>query len=128
MKLKLFFVTLFLLIPRLACAIPVGLVWDVRPDVDGYKLYFGEASGQYDGQTIDGLNSPITIPIESLSDPNPGYPIYTIKVEMGRTWFYALTAYKDELGESSKTPEINRAHLKLSNSTLMCMEVQNTKQ
>lgn len=75
----------------------VGLSWDpsVGPEVAGYKIYQATASGAY--------GAPIaTVPIDLTS--------YTVTgLEVGFTYFFAVTAYNSDGSESSYSNEVSKA-------------------
>ena len=72
----------------------VTLAWDANtePDLAGYKLFWGDATGVYT-QSID-VNNVITHTVENLPDG---------------TYYFAVIAYDDSANESGYSNEVNQA-------------------
>jgi len=95
---KIFFLILLLTIPlfiQSAWAADITLAWDpnTEPDLAGYKVYYGTASGVYNGP-----GSPINI--ENVTT-------YTLtNLTPGKKYFIAVTAYNTSNAESGYSNEI----------------------
>ena len=89
---KLFTILAILAIAGIAQAATVQVTWNpnTEPDLAGYRLYVGEASGQY-GEPIDLGN--VT-----------GH-VMEITPEYGATYYFALTAYDTSGNESGYSDE-----------------------
>lgn len=89
---KLFIILAILAIAGIAQAATVQVTWNpnTEPDLSGYKLYHGTASGQY-GEPIDVGN--VT-----------GH-VMEITPEYGATYYFALTAYDTSGNESGYSDE-----------------------
>ena len=89
---KLFTILAILAIAGIAQAATVQVTWNpnTEPDLSGYKLYHGTASGQY-GEPVDVGN--VT-----------GH-IMEITPEYGATYYFALTAYDTSGNESGYSDE-----------------------
>ena len=90
----LFVVTAFLL-PRIAFNAEIKIAWDpnTEPDLAGYKVYLGTASGDY-GAPIDAGNV-TTYTLPGLTE--------------GQIYFIAVTAYDTSSNESGYSNEVNGA-------------------
>jgi len=87
----------------------VTLAWDenAEPDLTGYKIYYktGYFVPAYDGTGATEGDSPITIPLEELN--NPDYPEYTINIlDDNEIWFFVVTAYDTEGLESAYSNQV----------------------
>jgi hypothetical protein len=89
---KLFTILAILAIAGIAQAATVQVTWNpnTEPDLSGYKLYHGTASGQY-GEPVDVGN--VT-----------GHAMQ-ITPEYGATYYFALTAYDTSGNESGYSDE-----------------------
>lgn len=89
---KLFTILAILAIAGIAQAATVQVTWNpnTEPDLSGYKLYHGTASGQY-GEPVDVGN--VT-----------GH-VMQITPEYGATYYFALTAYDTSGNESGYSAE-----------------------
>ena len=89
---KLFTILAILAIAGIAQAATVQVTWNpnTEPDLSGYKLYHGTASGQY-GEPVDVGN--VT-----------GH-VMEITPEYGATYYFALTAYDTSGNESGYSDE-----------------------
>ena len=89
---KLFTILAILAIAGIAQAATVQVTWNpnTEPDLSGYKLYHGTASGQY-GEPIDVGN--VT-----------GH-VMEITPQHGATYYFALTAYDTSGNESGYSDE-----------------------
>ena len=89
---KLFTILAILAIAGIAQAATVQVTWNpnTEPDLSGYKLYHGTASGQY-GEPVDVGN--VT-----------GH-VMEITPEYGATYYFALTAYDTSGNESGYSAE-----------------------
>jgi len=89
---KLFTILAMLAIAGIAQAATVQVTWNpnTEPDLSGYKLYHGTASGQY-GEPVDVGN--VT-----------GH-VMEITPEYGATYYFALTAYDTSGNESGYSAE-----------------------
>jgi hypothetical protein len=87
------FICVLILFPAFTHGAEVTLAWDANsePDVVGYKLYYGTASGNY-SQSIDaGNTTQITI----------------TGIQAGVTYYFAATAYNAQAGESGFSKEVS---------------------
>ena len=89
---KLFTILAILAIAGIAQAATVQVTWNpnTEPDLSGYKLYHGTASGQY-GEPVDVGN--VT-----------GH-VMEITPQHGATYYFALTAYDTSGNESGYSDE-----------------------
>ena len=89
---KLFTILAILAIAGIAQAATVQVTWNpnTEPDLAGYRLYVGEASGQY-GEPVDVGN--VT-----------GH-VMEITPQHGATYYFALTAYDTSGNESGYSAE-----------------------
>ena len=89
---KLFTILAILAIAGIAQAATVQVTWNpnTEPDLSGYKLYHGTASGQY-GEPVDVGN--VT-----------GH-VMEITPQHGATYYFALTAYDTSGNESGYSAE-----------------------
>ena len=89
---KLFTILAILAIAGIAQAATVQVTWNpnTEPDLAGYRLYVGEASGQY-GEPVDVGN--VT-----------GH-VMEITPQHGATYYFALTAYDTSGNESGYSDE-----------------------
>jgi len=97
---------LIAIIPPLVMAAEIKMEWNPNSEsgLHGYKLYFGKSSGVYNGVLSDNTQSPITIPLADLSDPQN--PTYTLTGLDNDTWYFSLTAY-DNTSESGYASELS---------------------
>ena len=81
-----------------AVAFEVELVWDpnTEPDLAGYKLYFGTASGQY--------GTPVNVGMIQPSADGFVHYITAQNFTFGTTYYFAITAYDNE------TPVLESGH------------------
>ncbi len=92
LSLSAFFLTFHILTPN-AFSSQVTLAWDqnTEPDLDGYKLYYGNASGDY-SQVID------------VGDTT----MYTVtNLTAGNTYYFAVTAHDASGYESDYSNEVS---------------------
>jgi hypothetical protein len=89
---KIMLIVIIMLLPAIAFAATVQVTWNpnTEPDLAGYRLYVGEASGQY-GEPVDVGN--VT-----------GHAMQ-ITPEYGATYYFALTAYDTSGNESGYSDE-----------------------
>ncbi len=89
---KLFTILAILAIAGIAQAATINVSWNpnTEPDLSGYRLYVGQASGQY-GEPVDVGN--VT-----------GH-VMEITPEYGATYYFALTAYDTSGNESGYSDE-----------------------
>ena len=89
---KIMLIVIIMLLPAIAFAATVQVTWNpnTEPDLAGYRLYVGEASGQY-GEPVDVGN--VT-----------GH-VMEITPEYGATYYFALTAYDTSGNESGYSAE-----------------------
>lgn len=89
---KLFTILAILAIAGIAQAATINVSWNpnTEPDLAGYRLYVGEASGQY-GEPVDVGN--VT-----------GH-VMEITPQHGATYYFALTAYDTSGNESGYSDE-----------------------
>ena len=76
-----------------------ALSWDANsePDLEGYKVYLGTASGAYGA------------PIATLTMDVTSYTVTGLAT--GTTYFFAVTAYDSEGAESSYSNEVSKTIL-----------------
>lgn len=74
--------------------------WDANTEVDlaGYRIYYGRASGVYDGNVNVGNATTGSV---TLTDSG--------------AWFFAVTAYDTSNNESAFSTEVSRSWLLLGN-------------
>lgn len=78
--------------------------WDASPGAVGYKIYFGDSPGSYNGNCIENQISPIDIPINALADNlNPNISL-SFKKD-GSNCYFVISAY-NQVGESNVSGEI----------------------
>jgi len=89
---KIMLIVIIMLLPAIAFAATVQVTWNpnTEPDLAGYRLYVGEASGQY-GEPVDVGN--VT-----------GH-VMEITPQHGATYYFALTAYDTSGNESGYSDE-----------------------
>ena len=89
---KLVIIITILAITGIARAATVQVTWNpnTEPDLAGYRLYVGEASGQYDDPVDMG---------------NVTGHVMEITPEYGATYYFALTAYDTSGNESGYSDE-----------------------
>ncbi len=89
---KIMLIVIIMLLPAIAFAATVQVTWNpnTEPDLAGYRLYVGEASGQY-GEPVDVGN--VT-----------GH-VMEITPQHGATYYFALTAYDTSGNESGYSAE-----------------------
>lgn len=88
----LFLMLLSGILGNVAASTSVSLEWDQNsePNVAGYKLYYGTASGVYSKTINAGNSTTVTVP----------------DLETGTTYFFAVTAYDGTGSESSPSNEV----------------------
>jgi hypothetical protein len=94
----------------LACAADITLGWaaNTESDLAGYYIYYksGTSGAPYNGTGVREGNSPIKIPVGSLSDPsNPQFALHGLSDT--QTTYLVLTAYSTEGNESSYSNEVS---------------------
>jgi hypothetical protein len=84
----------------------VKLAWNPNSETNlsGYKLYYGSASGSYEGTTASEGTSPILLPLTALTSSNS--PEFTVSGLSGGTFYIAVTAYNSENLESGFSNEV----------------------
>jgi hypothetical protein len=86
----------------------VTLLWDPNSESDlaGYKVYYGtNPDGQYEGTDAGQGASPITLPLENLSDVNN--PEYTLTgLDGSKIYYFVVTAFDTEDLESDFSNEV----------------------
>ena len=90
-----------------AYAMNITLAWDANAESDltGYKVYYGTISGgPYNGSGASAGNSPIVVPLSSLT--NPSLPEYSINNLPDATYYIVLTAYDSEGLESGYSNQV----------------------
>ena len=89
---KIMLIIIIALLPAAAAAATIHVSWNpnTEPDLAGYRLYVGEASGQY-GEPVDVGN--VT-----------GH-VMEITPQHGATYYFALTAYDTSGNESGYSDE-----------------------
>ena len=110
----------------------ITLAWDANsePNLRGYKIYYktGLSGEPYGGTGADQGNSPITVPIENLADPNN--PEYTLSgLHDNEVYFFRATAYNDQEQESEYSNEAVTFLITLSkgsNLISLCRQPANT--
>lgn len=107
----LFYFVFFALLvsPNIVQGFDSGFAWDANtePDLAGYYIYYKtDVSGApYNGTGADEGNSPIQIPITSLSDP--ANPVFTIHgLSDTETYFFVITAYDTAGNEGGFSNEL----------------------
>lgn len=88
----------------------VTLAWDYNSEsaLAGYKLYYkvGSSGALYDGSGLDQGDSPIVIPLASLSDCNN--PEFTLTgLVAGEPFHFVITAYSSDGYESLFSNEVS---------------------
>jgi len=86
----------------------VTLAWDANsePDLAGYKIYYGSlTAGPYDGTGSSEGQSPISIPISSLEDPQ--HPAFVVSGLEDGTYYFVATAYDTDGFESGFSNEVS---------------------
>jgi hypothetical protein len=89
-----------------ALAMDVTLAWDANRETDlaGYKIYYGTVQGgPYDGSGSSDGGSPITVPLNDLS--NLVSPEFTVHGLPDATYYFVVTAYNGEGFESGYSNE-----------------------
>ncbi|MGD9288433.1 MAG: fibronectin type III domain-containing protein, partial [Desulfobacterales bacterium] len=100
-----------LLSPLVAHGASVTLAWDANsePDLAGYKIYYGEASGEY-SEIIDIANNPSgwSSGCGSVYDPfKTECCEFTLKdLEEGEKYYLAAKAYDEDGNESAYSEEL----------------------
>ena len=89
---KIMLIVIIMLLPAIAFAATVQVNWNpnTEPDLAGYRIYVGTASGQY-GEPVDVGN--VT---EHVMEITPQH---------GATYYFALTAYDTSGNESGYSAE-----------------------
>jgi len=93
-----------------AYGLDVTLAWDQNKESDlaGYKIYYkeGKPGPPYDGTGVLQGNSPITVKLNFFDDKkNPSYRVTGLGDN--NTWFFVVTAYSNEGGESGYSNEVS---------------------
>lgn len=107
----LFVILLFLVFfyPPIATAFQVKFAWDANTesDLEGYKIHYklGSSDPPYDGTGATEGDSPITVPLSELS--NPDSPQYTINLSNTGMYYAAVTAFNDSGIESNYSNEVS---------------------
>ena len=97
-----------LLFQQHAWAMDVTLAWDPNgeSDVAGYKVYYGTtAGGPYRGSSSSDGESPIVVPLNSLT--NSANPEFTVHGLQEVTNYFVVTAYNTGGLESGYSNEVN---------------------
>jgi List-Bact-rpt repeat protein/Big-like domain-containing protein len=112
---SLVFLSLFVWItllfsPNIAYCFDRSFAWDknTEPDLAGYYIHYknGSSGAPYNGTGADEGDSPIKIPLASLSDPeNPEYIIHGLSGT--GTFYFVATAYDIYDNESEYSPELS---------------------
>lgn len=105
----------------LAYGFDLSFAWDANTESDlaGYYIYYknGSSGSPYDGTGADEDNSPIQIPIASLSDPdNPEYTIHGLSGT--GTFYFVATTYDVYDNESEYSNELEYLIAALITGTL----------
>ncbi|MBN2808505.1 MAG: fibronectin type III domain-containing protein [Deltaproteobacteria bacterium] len=113
----IFFLSGFIF-PSLVGAAQVTLAWDhnCESNLAGYKLYYqvGFSGPPYNGIGLEQGNSPLVIPLVSLSDRNyPEIKLTGLAVG-GESYYFVVTAYNDEGDESSFSNEVSYTVIELT--------------
>ena len=100
----------------------VTIGWEANPEtnVRGYKIYYktNRSGAPYDGVGIFQGNSPVTVPIDKLQDPDN--PVYTLlELDDAETYYFAITAYNDETESDYSNEVILSVHGKTDKTPLM---------
>ena len=108
--LNLFVLFTLLLSPNIAHCFDRSFAWDknTEPDLAGYYIHYknGSSGAPYDGTGAVEGNSPIKIPLASLSDPeNPEYILHGLN-GIG-TFYFVATAYDIYDNESGYSAELS---------------------
>jgi len=107
---------ILLSIPLFFCFVTIGytkdatLMWskNTESDLDGYKVYYksGSSGSPYNGMGAMEGDSPITIPLQELY--NPEQPEYTIHgLDDNEDYYFVLTAYDIYERESGYSNEVS---------------------
>jgi hypothetical protein len=90
-----------------AHAMDVTLGWNANTETNlgGYKIYYGTTQGgPYNGTGSSNGTSPITVPLNSLS--NPGSPEFTVHGLPDGKYYFVVTAFSTEGLESGYSNEV----------------------
>ena len=106
--LYVFFILLFFLFAPRAYSAEVTLAWNQNPEANllGYKVYYktGSSGEPYNGTGAVQGPSPISVPIEEITDPHNPEFILTGLVN-DEVYFFVATAY-NSYGESDYSKEV----------------------
>jgi len=105
-------------------AADINLAWNsnTESDLDGYKVYYktGSSGAPYNGTGAAEGNSPITIPLDDLSDlDNPLYILHGLSDS--ETYYCVITAYNTDGDESGFSNEVTYQFV--SSSTLIDLSI-----
>ena len=105
-------------------AADVNLTWDsnTESDLEGYKVYYktGSSGVPYNGTGAAEGSSPITIPLDNLSDPdNPQCTLHNLSDS--ETYYVVITAYNTDGDESGFSNEVTYQFV--SSSTLIGLSI-----
>jgi hypothetical protein len=94
-----FLLTIFFYSPP-TFALDVTLQWDASGDANlaGYNLYYDTDTGApYNGMGAQEGNSPVDVPLAQDKNPDPNIVEFTINNLPDGTYYFAVTAYNDEV-------------------------------
>ncbi len=113
---------MFFLPANIAHCVDLSFAWDknTESDLAGYYIYYktGSSGAPYNGTGAVEGNSPIKIPIASLSDPeNPEYTIHSLSDTEAS--FFVITSYDTANNESDYSNELSFPNAHNDTATVM---------